>query len=211
MEQKLQKLNILIKNCDVYADGKAILVHDRFNICSGLVEICEAFGLKAKQVSSSLRGKTYVISDSLLDYLHQLGQDFAFGESVANALITEAVKTIITANHAPSVINQDVLKMVHNIMKNGEYVTTKTRTVTETYEDSFLRSREESKWVSDEAEAKKRLMALSNEAQATVNEANANLRDGTAKLIYARARQMGYSVQEIKKGTQVQLVLVRCE
>ena len=43
------------------------------------------------------------------------------------------------------------------------------------------------------------------------NLAEQQLRDGTAKLIYARARQMGYAVQEVKKGTQTQLVLVRCE
>ena len=54
-------------------------------------------------------------------------------------------------------------------------------------------------------------MKISKEAQNTVNKTNEQLRDGTTKLIYSRARQMGYAVQEIKKGTQTQLVLVRCE
>ena len=211
IEQKLQKLNILIKHCDVYTDGKAILVHDRFGICADLISISEAFGLQAKQVPCSLRGKTYIINDPLLDYLRQLDQDLSFGEDIANSTVTDVVRKIMAANYSPSGIDSQVLAMVRNIMKNGEYVTTKTRTVTETFEDSYLVGRSESKWVSDESEARNKLMKLSAEAQATVNQANANLRDGTAKLIYARARQMGYSVQEIKKGTQVQLVLVRCE
>ena len=54
-------------------------------------------------------------------------------------------------------------------------------------------------------------MELSKKYQGIVNKANEQLRDGTAKLIYSRARQMGYAVQEIKKGTQTQLVLVRCD
>ena len=40
---------------------------------------------------------------------------------------------------------------------------------------------------------------------------NIQLRDGTAKLLHSRARQMGYAVKEERKGNQVQLVLVRCE
>ena len=51
----------------------------------------------------------------------------------------------------------------------------------------------------------------SKEAEAIVQRTNANLRDGTTKLIYTRAKQMGYAVQEVKKGTQTQLVLVRYE
>ena len=52
---------------------------------------------------------------------------------------------------------------------------------------------------------------MSKEAENVVKKTNAYLRDGTTKLIYTRARQMGYAVQEVKKGTQTQLVLVRYE
>ena len=57
----------------------------------------------------------------------------------------------------------------------------------------------------------KTIVLPETEAKRTYEAAEAVLRDGTAKLIYARARQMGYAVQEVKKGTQTQLVLVRCE
>ena len=71
--------------------------------------------------------------------------------------------------------------------------------------------RTEGQWITDANEIRNKLLMISKDAQNTVNRTNSQLRDGTAKLIYARARQMGYAVQEVKKGTQTQLVLVRCE
>ena len=75
----------------------------------------------------------------------------------------------------------------------------------------YLVNRQEGEWQSNESSIRAELMELSKKYQGIVNKANEQLRDGTAKLIYSRARQMGYAVQEIKKGTQTQLVLVRCD
>ena len=66
-------------------------------------------------------------------------------------------------------------------------------------------------WESNEKEIREKLLLLSKSAQDSIKKANGQLRDGTAKLIQTRARQMGYAVQEIKKGEQTQLVLVRYE
>lgn len=211
IEQKLEKLNILIKNCSVYAYSGSLLVNDRHNICSDLVSVAEAFGLTIKQIQSPLKGKTYIITDGLLKVLEQFGNNFEFGKSVQNKEIDEMVKQIISSNQASASTDNEILRMVRNIKQNGQYVTTRTRTVTETYEDSYLVDRSEGEWVSDVDYVKEKLMTLSKNAEKAINNANAQLRDGTAKLIYSRARQMGYSVQEVKKGTQTQLVLVRCE
>lgn len=211
IEQKLEKLNILIKNCGVYAYSGSLLVNDRHNVCSDLVSVAEAFGLTIKQIQSTLKGKTYMITDGLLSVLEQFGNNFEFGKSVQNKEIDETIKQIISSNQTSASIDYEILKMVRNIKQNGQYVTTRTRTVTETYEDSYLIDRSEGKWISDADNIKEKLMALSKNAEKTINNTNAQLRDGTAKLIYSRARQMGYSVQEVKKGTQTQLVLVRCE
>ena len=72
IEQKLEKLNILIKNCNVYSGNGMILVNDRYNICSDLSTVAEAFGLNIKQVQCSLKGKNYIITDELLTVLKQL-------------------------------------------------------------------------------------------------------------------------------------------
>lgn len=211
IEQKLEKLNILIKNCNIFCDGKSILVNDRYNICSLLLEVASAFGLEAKQIECSLRGKNYIISDKLLGVLCQFDRQYAFGKNVSNQDLDDVVAEIMSKNAFAYPINSNILSMVRNIKKNGQYVTTRTREVTEDTEDGILVDRAVSEWVSDEKEIRNKLISLSRSAQETVNKTNENLRDGTAKLIYARARQMGYAVQEIKKGTQTQLVLVRCE
>lgn len=211
IEQKLEKLNIIIKNCDVYSGNGLILVNDRYNICPELTTIAEAFGLSIKQIQCLLRGKTFIITDDLLDVLKQLNRELQFGKNIANKELTDLVGDILKEHKVARTIDQNVLDMVNNIMKNGQYVTERKREVVEVYDDNYLRSRTESEWVSNEAQLQKKLMEMSQDAKETVNKTNAQLREGTAKLIYARAKQMGYAVQEIKKGTQTQLVLVRCE
>lgn len=211
LEQKLEKLNILIKNCNVLSGNGMVLVNDRYNICSDLITVAEAFGLNIKQIQCSLRGKNYIITDDLLTVLKQLEKEYEFGKNIANQELSDIVSQILSDNSITRNIDANVLDMVRNIKKNGQYVTTRTRTITEETEDGRLIGRSEGQWVSNADEIRNRLMDISKKAQNTVNRTNSQLRDGTAKLIYARARQMGYAVQEVKKGTQTQLVLVRCE
>ena len=211
LEQKLEKLNILIKNCNVFSGNGMVLVNDRYNICSDLITVAEAFGLNIKQIQCSLRGKNYIITDDLLTVLKQLEKEYEFGKNIANQELSDIVSQILSDNSITRNIDANVLDMVRNIKKNGQYVTTRTRTITEETEDGRLIGRSEGQWVSNADEIRNRLMDISKKAQNTVNRTNSQLRDGTAKLIYARARQMGYAVQEVKKGTQTQLVLVWCE
>lgn len=211
IEQKLEKLNILIKNCNAYNYDGYLLINDRYNICSSLEEVSSAFGLSVKQIQCAIRGKNYIITDELLTVLKQFDKKIDFGSAVSNHELTEQIISIISQNSSNATIDLDILAMVRNIKKNGQYITTRTREITETREDGILVGRSESQWVSDADLIKNKLMRVSKKAQEVVNKVNAQLRDGTAKLIYARARQMGYSVQEVKKGTQTQLVLVRCE
>lgn len=211
LEQKLEKLNILIKNCNVFSGNGMVLANDRYNICSDLITVAEPFGLNIKQIQCSLRGKNYIITDDLLTVLKQLEKEYEFGKNIANQELSDIVSQILNDNSITRNIDANVLDMVRNIKKNGQYVTTRTRTITEETEDGRLIGRSEGQWVSNADEIRNRLMDISKKAQNTVNRTNSQLRDGTAKLIYARARQMGYAVQEVKKGTQTQLVLVRCE
>lgn len=210
INQKLEKLNIIIKNCDVYSNGNCILVHDRFNICPFLKEVADAFGLSCDMVDCSLKGKTYLISDDLLRVLKQIGVEYNYGLDIANQDLNDEIKNII-GDFGTTRVNQAILNMVMNIKKNGVYSISKTRAVNQVYDDNGLIDHSEGKWSVDENKLKERLLKMSKEAEDTIKKTNAYLRDGTAKLIYARTKQMGYSVQQIKKETQVQLVLVRCE
>lgn len=210
INQKLEKLNILIKNCDIYSNGNCILVHDRFNICSSLKEVAEAFGLECELVNCSLKGKTYLITDQLLHVLKQIDVPFNFGLNVANKELIDEIEDIM-GEFGINKIDPAILEMVRNIKKNGVFTTSKTREVSQIFYDGRLIDHSEGDWSTDEGAIRERLLKMSKEAENVVKKTNANLRDGTTKLIYTRARQMGYAVQEVKKGTQTQLVLVRYE
>ena len=211
LEQKTEKLNILVKNCNLYNYGGVILVNDRYNICSDLISVAEALGMKIDLIQCPLRGKNYLITDELVNYLQQFGSFFDLGANISNQSLDATIQEIILKNTPKSDIDRSILDMVSNIKANGQYVTTRTRQITEEYDDGLIIGRSEGAWVSDAETVRKRLMEISKKAQETVNKTNAQLRDGTTKLIYSRARQMGYDVQEVKNGTQTQLVLVRCE
>ena len=210
INQKLEKINILIKNCDIYSNGHCIVVNDRFNICSSLTEVVTAFGLDCKLIESSLKGKTYLITDQLLGFLKQIDVHFDFGAKIVNKELNQEVEDIM-GQFRISKIDTNILEMVRNIKKNGAFTTTSTREVIQTLYDGRVIEESKGEWSADESELRKKLLNLSKEAENLVRETNGNLRDGTTKLIYTRARQMGYAVQEIKKGVQTQLVLVRYE
>ena len=209
IELKLEKLNVLIKNANVFSHNDFILVNDRYNTCGDLIQIAVAFGLDIRPIQCSLRGKNYLITDKLLETLKQFEKQYDFGKNVANQQVTESVRNIIDSYQINNSIDQEVVSMIRNIKKNGNYVTTQKRTVYKTYYDGRLINQTNDEWVSDANNIREKLIKISKDAEEKINNTNAQLRDGTTKLIYARARQMGYAVQEIKKGNQVQLVLVR--
>ncbi len=211
IKQKIEKLNILIKNCDIYAYNDHILVNDRYNICSDLITVAEAFGLTIKQIQCSLRGKNYLITDKLIETLKQLDSVFKIGDGVVNKELNDEIKKIIESNSKCFDIDKDVLKLVRNIRENGQYTSSREREVTKTVRDGRVLSAEMGQWSVNVETIQKDLLNLAKETERAVNSTNQQLRDGTSKLIYARARQMGYAVQEIKKGKQTQLVLVRYE
>ncbi|HON44643.1 MAG TPA: hypothetical protein P5543_05510 [Planctomycetota bacterium] len=161
--------------------------------------------------------KNYVITDDLCTVLKQFDSAFKFGKNVENQTLTDGVKELLSQHASLGTIHQDILEMVRNIKEHGQYITTRSRQISEVYEEEYetlssrLIERSQGAWDSDVDTIREKLMQVSREAQNTVNKANVQLRDGTAKLIYTRARQLGYAVQEMKKGMQTQLVLVRCE
>lgn len=222
IEQKLKKINILVRNCHIYCGNGMLLVNDRFCVCSDLKVVAEAFGLTINEISCSLKGKSYIITDKLLFVLEQFAKEYNYGDCIANRELSEEVKEILE-NQAKSLnlhnlkIDNDIREMVKNIRKNGRFLATRTREVTEEYltiretNVTRLENRSEGEWDSNAREMTEKLKKISKQAQKSISKTNEQLRDGTAKLIYSRAKQMGYAVEEVKKGKQTQLVLVRYE
>ena len=86
-----------------------------------------------------------------------------------------------------------------------------TEIIKKTYTDGVETESESLGVKSNKQEVEIVLRNYLNNAGMYLEKANENMRDGLAELIFYRARQMGYSVQEEKKGEKVQLVLVRLE
>jgi hypothetical protein len=76
LEQKLNKLNIVVKNFNVYVKDGMILVNDSYNMCPELITLSESLGFKIKKLETSLKGKTYLISDDIVDTLRQFNRDY---------------------------------------------------------------------------------------------------------------------------------------
>ena len=73
MVQKLEKLNILIKETNIYSHNGCLLINDRYRVCVDLEEIARAFGLEIKKINCSLRGNNYIVSDALVSLLKEIG------------------------------------------------------------------------------------------------------------------------------------------
>ena len=209
--QKLEKLNILIKETNIYSHNGQLLINDRYRICADLEEIARAFGLNIKKIDCALRGNNYIVSDSLVALLQEIGVNYAFGKSIANQTITEEIKKIIDDNTLLTGSNSKFLELIQNIRQNGSYVTTKKREVVTTERDGYILGVQKGAWETNEGSVRAQLKEFSSRCENSINKANADMLNGTTKLIYSRARQMGYAVEEVKKGKEVQLVLVRLQ
>lgn len=206
--QKLEKLNIILKNLDVYCVDNALLVNDRYGICNDLYDITQAFGFEVKQVECSLRGKSYIIQDTLVELIHTINPQFSI-ERFVKCLNTPEIVAVIKKYARPYAVNERLFHIFQTIQSMGHYTVIGTQRVVTTYEDGRMIDQNVGEVVSDEAATTSFLRDYMEQTSATLKKTNENLRDGTVRLLYSRARQMGYAVKEERNGTQVQLVLVR--
>lgn len=209
LEQKLCKLNIVLKNLNVYIRDNKILVNDRYGICEDIEEIVHAFSMSIEPITCSLRGKSYVITDKLVALITTINPDYVI-EDIANQKLTSELTTYLDKIGGDE-LDLSLAKILRSIRMTGKYSIIGTQKVVSTYEDGKLIDKTEGDIISDERNVTERLKTYLNETSASLVRTNESLRDGTAKLLYSRARQMGYAVKEERKGNKIQLVLVRCE
>ena len=77
LEQKFSKLNLLLKNMNVYYCKEHVVVNDRYGACADFKEIAQAFGFKTIETKLSLRGKNYLLTDEIIKILCQLDEKFS--------------------------------------------------------------------------------------------------------------------------------------
>lgn len=209
LKQKLTKLNVILKNLNVYCYKNIILVNDRYSVSKDLVKIAEAFGMDIKPVDCFLRGKNYIIRDDLVDLIGTIDPTYEIS-GIRVSEFAEDLKDVVS-RWQYSIADKGLSDILAEIKKTGAYMIHGKQTITSTYEDGRLINTREGKVVSDEEEITDRLKSYLRRTSEALRKTNQNLRDGTAELLCSRARQMGYAVKEEKKGNCIQLVLVRCE
>lgn len=210
LKQKLDKLNILLKNLSVYCYNGTLLINDRYNTCRELEEIAQSFGFIVKQADCALKGKNYIMTDELLHILSSVGSGYDLSQ-YANKEITEEIKKIIVENLIDGNKNDNITDMIREILAKGFISTTGTQKVTSVYENSRLIKETREDIVSNRSKIEKKVLSFVERSKTVLEKGNEQMQNGTVKLLYHRARQMGYSVKEERKGTQIQLVLVRAE
>ena len=208
IKQRLEKINLLIKDMNVWHYRDHLIINDRYKVCTELERIAKAFGFAIREVKCGLRGTTYVMTDPLIEILHQIGVNSGELAGVANQKIDQEYADLIDRGLLMQ-SDDDLLTMMKNIRVNGQYVNKKTRSVSETRDGHILLSRSESAWDMDEQALKSRLTKFAEDVEKRVSATNKEMVAGTTQLIHYRARQMGYAVEEKRNGKEVQLVLVR--
>ena len=211
LEQKLNKLNIVVKNFNVYVKDGMILVNDSYNMCPELITLSESLGFKIKKLETSLKGQTYLISDDIVDTLKQFDRKYDFKSKIANKEIDSQIEKIINENKFNFIVDNKILDMILNVKENGVYLEIAKQEIITNYKDDKFVSSERGDIISNKDSIKEEFLKLSNKTQEMINNTNSKLKEGTSQIIKYRAKQMGYSIEEVRNGNEIQLVLVRCE
>ena len=207
LDRKFDKLNLLLRQMNVYQLNDCLIVNDRYNTAPNLVEIVKSFGMDVKTVTvSGLKGKTYIIGDKITKLLSKLGTDYDFSKTVDVKQCPQTVNLDgIDAFRYPevdSVYDDELASFLQEIKHHGEVRIVGSETLIDGVSQGI---------VSDKERVTSKLKQYLSDVQKQACENNRNVQNGTTEILYARARQMGYSVQKEVKGKQVQLVLVRME
>ena len=211
LNQKLDRLALLVKGCNVYNLDGNILINDAYNVATSVMPLIKALGLKVKELDCSLKGKSYLVSDELLSTLRNFAKDYNFGDKISNSSLTEVTKDIILKNKFEIDLNYKILDMVLNIKQNGSYLELAKQEITTDYKDNKFVSELKGDIISNGNSIMEELANIFGNVKAILEDTNNKLRDATASIISYRAKQMGYSIKEVKNGDKIELELVRCE
>lgn len=207
---KLEKLNVILKNLDVYCKDGVLLVNDRYGICKEFPEIAAAFGFTTEDAICGLKGKSYLVYDPLFELIRVLDSAFDISQ-FANKQISGQILSVLEKLKPSISVNVNLQAVLQTIIREGRYTVRGTQKIVTTYKDGREVNKDVGEIVSDRDLIVGELRNYSQTMQDILKRSNTDLQNGTVKLLYHRARQMGYAVKEERKGTQIQLVLMRTE
>lgn len=200
LDRKFDKLNILLKQMNVYHLNGNLIVNDRYNTALNFINTVSAFGMDIKKVDiAGLKGKTYIMSDKILSFLEVLGTEYSFGE-VNIQKLPASIRIDENQLFKYDLYDMDFKKYMREIKETGKVTMEGTETLVNNVSTGI-----ESDFENVESQLKSYLTNIKQQVCSN----NKELQHGTTEILYERARQMGYSVEKQENGNEVQLVLVR--
>lgn len=151
-----------------------------------------------------------MVYDSLFELIRVLDPSFDISQ-FANKQASGQILSVLEKVKPTTIVSPDLHAVLQTIIQKGLYTVKGTQKIVTTYEDGREINRDVGEIISNLDLIVEQLQSYMQKMKDILERANTDLQNGTVKLLYQRARQMGYSVKEERKGTQVQLVLVRTE
>jgi len=206
LDRKLDKLNLMLKNLDVWVYQGNLLVNDRYNICPNFKDIAESFGMDCLPINiNGIKGKTYILNDKVAELIKILDTNYQWMNVVPNAMLFSGeiqIPSLFMYHDLHSVYDKELENYLLEIKRNGMIY----RTGTETFIDGVSQGK-----TVDVSSIKERLEQFSKDVSCQAKSNNRQLQNGKAEILYTRARQMGYAVEKKTDGKTVQLIMVRLE
>ena len=207
LDRKLERLNLILGQTNIYQVDDLLIVNDRYNVASNLVQIVEAFGMNISLVQvQGFKGKTYVISDKITQLLKMLGTTYNF----SNALnILEKPQNVNLDSRyfydnkgLEDVYDKELSGFLLDIKSKGFVSIQGVETIIDEVSQGIVSNN-----ASVTQKLKKYLIDIKNENCKN----NKNLQYGTVEILNMRARQMGYTVEKVVRDKEVQLVFARID
>ena len=146
---KLEKLNVVLKNLDVYCKDGVLLVNDRYGICKEFPEIAAAFGFTTEAAVCSLKGRSYLVYDPLFALIHVLDPLFDISH-FANKQVNVEILSVLGKVKHPVIVSGELQAILQTILQKGHYTVKGTQKIVTTYEDGREINRDVGEIVSEE-------------------------------------------------------------
>lgn len=205
LDRKLNKLNLLLKQMNVYLVNGTLVINDKYKTTLNFIDTVNAFGMDIKEVKvDGFKGKTYLISDKIIKLLHVLGANYDWSSEVEIKTLPQVAKInfndLFEYKELDKVYNSSLKKYLSKIRSDGSLFIEGQETFIDGISQGVVSN-------SKEVEVELQNYLSNSQHEACTN--NRNVQYGTTEILYERARQMGYSVEKTVENDEVQLVLVR--
>ncbi|MBO5224546.1 MAG: hypothetical protein J6C23_08560 [Clostridia bacterium] len=203
LDMKLDKLNVILKNMNVYNVGDCLIVNDRYRISPNLIDIVNGFGMKIKPIKiEGMRGNTYIIGDIVTGLLKISGVSYDYTKNLS--ILQQAVnidnKQLFSDLSNRYLSDLELVSFIREIKREG-FVSIDGK---ETFVDNESQGVE-----SDRYRVEEKLQKFLSDIRRETCQIKKHVQNGTIELLADRAKKMGYTVQKKQVDKQIQLVLVR--